>query len=213
MTNTASPKASPPPKPPRAQQDRSAETHDKLIKAAITVLGKRGYAHFTTSAVADQAQVSRGALQYHFKSRADILVAARDHVARELNLPWSPAELLSHQMADRVIMVCDHYWKILGSNAYIAALEVRLYERFNRNMHKTLLARMNELTDARNQSWSEAFSDSSLSTQELIDLRTFMLDTLRGIALRRIEQGPKTDISPQIALLKRLLTSSLGKKI
>src|SRR5690606_7595029 len=91
----------------RTQQDRSAETHDKLIRAAIAVLGKRGYANFTTSAVAAQAKVSRGALQYHFQARDDILVAARDHVARELDLVWTPGELRAQPIEARLRTIIE----------------------------------------------------------------------------------------------------------
>lgn len=196
----------------RTQQDRSAETHDKLIKAAITVLGKRGYANFTTSAVAATAKVSRGALQYHFHTRDDILVAARDHVAREMDLVWTPEELLSHPVEARLRMIIGHYWKMIGSNAYIAALEVRLYERFDRAMHKTLLARMNEMTAQRNHDWALAFVDTGLPEDELMALRLYMLDTLRGITLRRIEQGPKVDVTRQIELLTEMLIGRMQLK-
>lgn len=196
----------------RTQQDRSAETRDRLIKAAIAVLGKRGYANFTTSAVAEQARVSRGALQYHFQARDDILVAARDHVARELDFSWTVEELIARPVDERLHMIIQHYWRAIGSKAYIAALEVRLYERFDRVMHKTMLARMNELTGQRNHDWALAFADTGLSQEHLISLRILMLDSLRGIALRRIEQGAKTDVSHQIDLLSQMMLAQMESK-
>ncbi len=181
------------------------ETRQKLIKAAITVLSQRGYANFTTSVVAEKAKVSRGALQYHFQARGDILVAARAHVARELNLPWQIEQLRAHTVETRLRMIVDHYWKIIGSREYIAALEVRLYERFNRAMQKTMVARMNELTSQRNAEWQAIFADTPLPAEQLIAYRIYMLDSLRGLALRKIEQGSDIDVSPQLEILKDLL--------
>lgn len=196
----------------KPQQERSAETHEKLIKAAIAVLGQRGYANFSTSMVAEKAKVSRGALQYHFQARDDILVAARDHVARELNLPWTPEELRKSPVDERLRMIIRHYWAIIGSKNYIAALEIRLYERFNRGMHKTLLERMNVLTEERNVEWQAIFLDTGMAEDELIAYRLYMLDSLRGLALRRIEQGSSVDVAPQLDILTELLIDRLGAK-
>lgn len=196
----------------KPQQERSAETHNKLIKAAITVLGQRGYANFSTSAVAEKAKVSRGALQYHFQARDDILVAARDHVARELNLPWAPEELRSRTIDERLRMIIKHYWTVIGSRNYIAALEIRLYERFNRKMHEELLERMNVLTGERNVEWQAIFDDTGLAPDHLIAFRIYMLDSLRGLALRRIEQGPRVDVTPQLTILTELLIDRMTSK-
>lgn len=196
----------------KPQQERSAETHNKLIKAAIAVLGQRGYANFSTAMVAEKAKVSRGALQYHFQARDDILVAARDHVARELDLPWTPEELGACPVDERLRMIIDHYWKIIGSKNYIAALEIRLYERFNRRMHNTLLERMNVLTGERNAEWQAIFRDTGLHPDHLIAFRIYMLDSLRGLALRRIEQGPSVNVTPQLTILAELLVDRLTPK-
>ncbi|WP_165937650.1 TetR/AcrR family transcriptional regulator [Antarcticimicrobium sediminis] len=194
----------------KPQQERSAETHQKLIRAAISVLAQRGYANFSTSMVAEKAKVSRGALQYHFQTRDDILVAARDYVARALNLPWKPETLRERPVDERIRMIIDHYWTFIGSKNYIAALEVRLYERFNRSMHKTLLERMNKLTGERNAEWQEIFSDTGLSPDYLIPYRLYMLDCLRGLALRRIEQGAGINVTPQIEILTDLMIKRIS---
>ncbi|RBW51211.1 TetR/AcrR family transcriptional regulator [Marinobacter sp. F3R11] len=195
----------------KPQQERSTATREKLIKAAIKVLAKHGYADFTTSAVADQAKVSRGALQYHFETRDDILIAARNSVGADLDLKWSNEELLELSIPERIRLVVGHYWKVISSPRYIAAIEVRLYERFNPVMHKTLVSKMNWHTEQRNNTWALIFSDSGLPREQLISYRLFVLDTLRGLALRRIEQGPKHDVSPQLEILTSLLIDRLDQ--
>lgn len=64
-----------------AKQTRSAETRERLLEAAIVTLCKRGYADTTTATIAEEAEVTRGALQYHFASREALLEAALDHLA------------------------------------------------------------------------------------------------------------------------------------
>src|SRR3546814_13069479 len=56
----------------RTQEERSAETRESLVAAAIEVLAEVGYVAATTAAIAERASVSRGAIQYHFESKTDL---------------------------------------------------------------------------------------------------------------------------------------------
>jgi AcrR family transcriptional regulator len=66
---------------PRTQQQRREETRRALLDAAVESLIEVGFAHTTTLEVQRRANVSRGALLHHFPSKAELLVAAVDHLA------------------------------------------------------------------------------------------------------------------------------------
>jgi AcrR family transcriptional regulator len=66
---------------PRTQQQRREETRRALLDAAVQSLIEVGFARTTTLEVQRRAQVSRGALLHHFPSKAELLVAAIDHLA------------------------------------------------------------------------------------------------------------------------------------
>src|SRR5512140_1521509 len=68
-------------KAPRTQQQRRDETRRALLDAAVESLIEVGFAHTTTLEVQRRAKVSRGALLHHFPSKAELLVAAVDHLA------------------------------------------------------------------------------------------------------------------------------------
>jgi AcrR family transcriptional regulator len=68
-------------RPPRTQQQRREETRRALLDAAVESLIEVGFAHTTTLEVQRRAKVSRGALLHHFPSKAELLVAAVDHLA------------------------------------------------------------------------------------------------------------------------------------
>lgn len=57
------------------RQQRSRETHQALLAAALTVLTREGLQGTSVSAVAAEAGVSRGAAQHHFPTR-DTLIEA-----------------------------------------------------------------------------------------------------------------------------------------
>jgi AcrR family transcriptional regulator len=68
----------------RTQLQRSEETKQRLFKAAIRVMNKRGYFGFTTAEAAREAGVTRGAQNHHFKSKDAFVLAAIEHLYAEI---------------------------------------------------------------------------------------------------------------------------------
>ncbi|RMI28709.1 TetR/AcrR family transcriptional regulator [Nocardia stercoris] len=64
---------------------RPAAVRDAVLAAAVQVLTESGYAATSVRAVARRAGVSQGALQHHFRSKADLVAAALAHLAGELS--------------------------------------------------------------------------------------------------------------------------------
>ena len=82
-------------RPRKTQQERSAGTTESLLGATIDLLHDQGFHRMSTSAIAERAGVSRGALNHHFSSKEEIVVAA---IQRQLRA--STARL--HEMASAI---------------------------------------------------------------------------------------------------------------
>jgi AcrR family transcriptional regulator len=65
---------------PTRQQERSDATRARLMDAAVECLVERGWSGTTTTVVAERAGVSRGAQLHHYPSRADLVLAAVQHL-------------------------------------------------------------------------------------------------------------------------------------
>jgi len=64
------------------RQSRSCETVEAIVEAATRILGRRGWARFTTNEVAKVAGVSIGSLYQYFPNKAALVAAIkRRHVA------------------------------------------------------------------------------------------------------------------------------------
>ena len=70
--------------PSRKQQQRSRVTRQRLMTAAVECLVEYGWSGTTTTVVAERAGVSRGAQLHHYPTRAELVVAAVEHVGRGL---------------------------------------------------------------------------------------------------------------------------------
>ena len=66
------------------QEQRSASTRAKLIKAARALFARDGYAGVGTEQIARRAGVTRGALYHQFPAKEDLFLAAYEEVEREL---------------------------------------------------------------------------------------------------------------------------------
>ena len=72
---------------------RSRRTREGLLASARSILEEQGFDALTMTAVADHAGVTRRAVYLHFPSRADLVAALFDHVARTEGLHESLARV------------------------------------------------------------------------------------------------------------------------
>jgi len=63
----------------------------ELIDATIESIARRGFADTTLAHVADGAGLSRGIVNFYFKSKDDLLIATLRHMAEEYEASWRAA--------------------------------------------------------------------------------------------------------------------------
>ncbi|MCL4562239.1 MAG: TetR family transcriptional regulator, partial [Chloroflexi bacterium] len=56
----------------RRTKEEAAETRDLLLKSALSVFSQKGYSATTLGDVARAAGVTRGAIYWHFGSKAEL---------------------------------------------------------------------------------------------------------------------------------------------
>jgi AcrR family transcriptional regulator len=70
---------------------RGKRTRDRVLKAAVTVFGERGFAQTTMLDIANQAGVASGTVYQYFSDKADLLrcllADLEDHLQRETRMP------------------------------------------------------------------------------------------------------------------------------
>jgi AcrR family transcriptional regulator len=66
-------------------QRRALETRERIIEAAGRVFARRGYGQASVQDIADEAEISMGALYHHFSSKEELFRAiVEDHMRREV---------------------------------------------------------------------------------------------------------------------------------
>lgn len=125
---------------PRTQQQRRDETRRALLDAAVESLIEVGFARTTTLEVQRRADVSRGALLHHFPSKAELLVAAVDHLAemRARELKVLSAALPPNGGRERTDAVLDLLWQCFSGTFFQVAMELRTAARTDPELRPVL---------------------------------------------------------------------------
>lgn len=177
--------------PRRTQAERTAATQAALLDATIDCLVEYGYVNTTTSRVAERAGVSRGAQVHHFPTKAELVIAAVEHLARRRS-----QELRAHMPvpADgqaRIGQLLDLIWDAHSGPIFDATLELWVAARTDPEL-RSALVRLERLVTR--DTWKEieaAFGDVAHRPgfRDDIDL---VLATVRGVALLRSASGEKS---------------------
>jgi len=144
------------------KQDRSRLTRQRILEATVESLATRGWDATTVSVVASDAGTSRGALQHHFPTREDLIVAALDHMFEQRWLGVDAATAPDLVGRDRVGHVLQLVVDLYVSPLFRAALQVwtaaaadpvlreriaPLERKFGRGVH-AMTVRLLEVDDA-----------------------------------------------------------------
>jgi AcrR family transcriptional regulator len=125
---------------PRTQQQRRDETRRALLDAAVESLIEVGFARTTTLEVQRRAEVSRGALLHHFPSKAELLVAAVDHLAemRARELKVLSLQLPASDKRARTDAVLGLLWQCFSGTFFQVAMELRTAARTDPELRPVL---------------------------------------------------------------------------
>jgi len=111
------------------QAQKSASTRNLIIEAAIECFIKLGYARTTTTAIAERAGLSRGAMLHHFPSKIDIVRAAVEHLHAKRLRAFRKSAMRAVQAGDRVQQSVEAYWAHAKHPMFVAFFELSVAAR------------------------------------------------------------------------------------
>ena len=118
------------------QQLKSARARDSMCKATIQLLAELGYAETTIAGVAQNAGFSKGAVQYHFPTKEELIAATVEHL---LMRTVSSANQ-SYEIVDSALL--NAWQRLVNTSAYRALLEVLNAARIDRKLRLRISAEL-----------------------------------------------------------------------
>ena len=118
----------------RTQEQRSAQTRERLLDATIDCLVRYGYNGTTTPRVAEVAGMTRGAQVHHFGSKPELVVAAVRHLAakRAAAVVGRVGDIAATE--DPLGTVLDLLWEVHEGPLFIATVELWVAGRTDSNL-------------------------------------------------------------------------------
>jgi len=204
-----------PTRAPRTQQQRREETRRALLDAAVQSLIEVGFARTTTLEVQRRADVSRGALLHHFPSKAELLVAAVDHLAemraREMKafasqLPPERAERDDAGASGETVpggdprtgAVLDLLWQCFSGTFFKVSMELRTAARTDPELRRVLTVAERSLRDRIVAQSRTLFGRAVAEHPGLERALDLTLQLMIGAAMTAVLHGPSSQLDDLI---------------
>src|SRR5262245_60676632 len=137
----------------RSQEERKAETRDRLIKATIAEIQDHGYAGLKTRHVAERAKMTWGAAQHLFGDKNDLLVEVNLHLYEKIIHRLMQFEVLDRKGHRWVTEYVRHLWDVFSSPEMQVFYELVIASRHDPDFHSKLKARATTMTRHLDQLW------------------------------------------------------------
>jgi len=174
----------------RTQEQRRRATQDAILKAAIALLVDKGYAQFSTIAVAKRAGISRGARENYYRTKYDLIAAAW---GAALMRAKEHARLLARR--DNASGPIDRFLRdsqsFFLSRDYMAMLELSVAARTEPALSRIFYALYKEHRKSHDDIWIEALACDGYDRARIeafVDMTNYLL---RGLALTSVWQKRK----------------------
>lgn len=195
----------------RAQQ--GTDTRERLLDAAARLFAQRGYSATSVAAIGQAAGMSRGLVNFHFRTKENLLRAVIEDLVADLELHMFPADMSTEPPLTALATLVEAHRQFLVEQPDRARLLFRLQaEELNPALGLRDFAQLHERWLSRTRPWW----DAALTTGEVdpaLDhnaVATFTIGALRGIALEWLLAPEAVNIDLAYAQLLRSLRLGLA---
>ncbi|CAG0948492.1 putative HTH-type transcriptional regulator [Myxococcaceae bacterium] len=188
------------------QAQRRTQARARLLEAATSCLVDSGYAAITTTAVAQRAGLSQGALFRYFPSKQELLAATAEHLFGELRRLYEARfGAAARKGAVTLVSALGLLAEVLQDPRYFAALELHTAARTDATLRASLDPVLHRhADDLRRLARAlpiERAAVGRISLDDAVDLATL---ALQGAAVHRLAVHDTTAFDRAVAALVRL---------
>ncbi len=115
--------------PMRGDSPKSRRTRARILESALQLFADAGYAGATNARIAEAADLTRGAMLYHFETREALVAAAIAHIQKARVTLFQAAAAKRPAEADASDYAIDAYWRLLHEPPFIAFAELEAAAR------------------------------------------------------------------------------------
>lgn len=195
----------------RTQAQRTAETTTALLDATLDLLAASGYKATTTTAVAQRAGVSLGALLHHFPTKTDLLTGAIEHAFDRRMQEYRQLMAEADPTADTLDSSLDLLWSMCEGPTFTVFVELWVAARTEPELIGPLVAVDREFLATAQQMYTDYFLGPGANEEVARVGLQMVFSLLSGLAFSNMIPGyDPFDSAPVIATFKGMVRISLA---
>lgn len=192
-----------PPRQRRTQADRSKETRRRTMDAAVTCLCRDGYPATSTSSVAVEAGLTRGAILHHFPTKIDLMLAVADEAVRRSSARRRALLKALPRGIERFRSLTDVSWTVQQEPEAMALLEILMGSRGDAELVGRLPGLLERLEAYELDGVLELTHDLGLRDDARVEaMITLHQAALRGLSIELLFAQDRRRVDAAFALLK-----------
>jgi AcrR family transcriptional regulator len=153
-----------------------------VLEATVELLAERGYGGTSTRLAAERAGMSLGALQHHFRTKAELSVEALRYASRRLAREFVAAAPADADTLERFGAILDRLFVVFRGDTFAAAVEVHLAARTDPDLQEAAAELNRDVEDLIHSSARELLPEM-IYRPEFPALLQTSLSAVRGLAL------------------------------
>lgn len=195
--------------PRRTNEQRSAEMRAALIEGCIASLCDIGYARTTTQEICRRAGVTSGAIQHHFGSKDDLILATLNALTADMQERLDAIAVLEGTLEARCSALLTELWNTFyGLARYMAVWEITIGSKGDPLFHDKVIEQRFQTLAAYERTWRRTFQIAE-DDQRRLAVMHVVLSFLRGLVLYS-DRG-EAMIRHQLAIMAEAAAAILKK--
>lgn len=197
----------------RSQEERSSNSRASLIDSAIRHMRERGIAATSMTEIAADANLTRGAIQHHFSSRTELILAAVRELDDRLSQAFDGYSVpVGVYGLDRVAAVYDHVVALTASADAVAVYDLLGASRGDPVLKHKTVELQRPLTEKFRQFWRRNL-DGHIPREVVEVSLDIALLMSQGVAMAQLLTQPPAVIDRTMAEFRVMLLESIGARL
>ena len=201
---------------PRRKPNGDGDSRQRVLDAAVRCILEQGLYRASSNAIAEQAGLSWGVIQYYFGTREALMLAVLEEGARRLQVAVQDATITGETISERVESYLDILMRYYGTPDYLAFIQVLIslsHDPKTSEQTRQHLDRVNEASQPPlRRLQAEVLAGTGITSP---DLGSLLFHSLRGLALSQVMLGtiPSVDLpaaAQEFPGQRRLLAQALA---
>lgn len=192
----------------RTQQQRRAQTQERLLDATMECLAELGWSGTSTTEVARRAGVSRGAQQHHYPTKMLLVAAALEHLLERQRLAYERAFADLPAERRNIEGALDLLWETFRQAPSLALMELAMAARTDESLRELSIGINERVIQVILETFLRLFPES-VDEEVAGTLIRSVFATLIGLTLQNAldddAHGHQAAVLTQIKSLARLI--------